>query len=355
MDGNLVHIDATLIRANVSWESLVDEYVDKTVTENAEDESGVAVAPVEQRPAARKRGRKRTRQPKKKKRSRTDPDATLTTSSHNRAMEPCFKQHTAVDDKAGVILDATVTTGEASEGEQLLEQLKRIEETTGQKVEVVTCDAGYAHPKNYAELEQRGVDAVIPPQAENRHVKKLPLRRFRYDAKHQIVHCPQGKTLRRSHEVKDKGWVYRSRVSDCRKCPLRKRCLSGKAHSRTAMIVNHYEALLRARRKKARGWDDTTKERYNRHRWRAEGKHGEAKEEHGLRRAVRRGITKVAIQALLTAIAMNLKVLAGPSVAQRNQTFLAILFDGQLLVWAVHPAAVQTCRPKAPCSLRIAA
>ena len=43
-------------------------------------------------------------------------------------MEPCFKQHTAVDDKAGVIVDATVTTGETSEGEQLLEQIKRVRE-----------------------------------------------------------------------------------------------------------------------------------------------------------------------------------------------------------------------------------
>ena len=358
VDGNLVHIDATLIRADVSWESLVDEYVDKTIKENTLPGSGVPEALRGQPLAAPKpkRGRRRSKPAKKKKHSKTDPDATMTTSSHNRTMEPCFKQHTAVDDKAGVILDATVTTGETSEGEQLLAQIKRVEENTGAKVGIVTCDAGYAHGKNYAELEQRGTEAVIPPQPENRHVKKIPLRRFKYDAQHQIVRCPRGKILRRSQEdKKDQGWVYRSQASDCRKCPLRSRCLTGKARSRTVKIVKYYEALLRARRRKAKGWDATTKERYNRHRWRAEGKHGEAKVEHGLRRAVRRGLAKVGIQALLTAIAMNLKVLVGPFVAQRNQTFLAILGDDYLIIWTVCPAAVRTSRPRALFSCRIAA
>lgn len=38
--------------------------------------------------------------------------------------------------------------------------------------------------------------------------------------------------------------------------------------------------------------------------------HGEAKGEHGLRRAVRRGLTNVSIQAYLTAAVINLKRLA---------------------------------------------
>jgi hypothetical protein len=41
-----------------------------------------------------------------------------------------------------------------------------------------------------------------------------------------------------------------------------------------------------------------------------EGVHGEAKTQHGLRRAVRRGLANVAIQVYLTAAVMNLKRLA---------------------------------------------
>jgi len=76
------------------------------------------------------------------------------------------------------------------------------------------------------------------------------------------------------------------------------------------IIPAGYEALLRARRRRARGWDEATRTAYRRHRWRVEGVHGEAKTQHGLRRAVRRGLANVAIQVYLTAAAMNLKRLA---------------------------------------------
>jgi hypothetical protein len=49
---------------------------------------------------------------------------------------------------------------------------------------------------------------------------------------------------------------------------------------------------------------------YQRHRWRSEGFHGEAKSWHGLARAVRRGLPNMRIQAYLTAAAINLKRLA---------------------------------------------
>ena len=76
------------------------------------------------------------------------------------------------------------------------------------------------------------------------------------------------------------------------------------------LIVDHFPALLRARRKKEKGWDEPARTLYDRHRWRVEGTHGRAKVHHGLRRAVRRGLDNVTIQAYLAAAAMNLKVLA---------------------------------------------
>lgn len=359
VDGKKIHIDATLIRADVSWESMVEEHVGRVVKENVpEAEAAPAAATNVQDPSSSKRkpGRPRTRPVKVKKHSTTDPEATLATSSHNRKLEPCFKDHIAVDDKSGVIVDVAVTTGEASEGAQLLEQIARVESTTGQTVEVVTGDAGYAHPKNYAQLEERRIDAVIPPQPENRHVKKIPLRRFKYDPKHQIVRCPQGKKMLRSHEAQNhKGWVYRARACDCRNCPLRARCASAKAQSRTVMIVNDYEALLRARRRKAKGWNKETKDMYNRHRWRSEGKNAEAKERHGLRRAVRRGREKVGIQAYLTAIVMNLKVLVGPLVAQWSQLVLGIIYGRHLVILILHQHSETSICEEFPQPVKMAA
>jgi transposase len=306
VDGETVHIDATLIRADVSWESLVEDHAEQVLTENpGEDDGNGRQAAV---PSRRGRPRKHPRQPKKH--SLTDPEATMATSNHQWRMEPCFKQHTAVDDKNGVIVDVAVTTGEASEGTQLLEQLERVKANTGCEPKTVTADAGYAHPRNYAELEENEIEAVIPPQRESGVAHKLPARRFKYDARRELVRCPGGKMLHPGKEKDDGSRVYQSRSRDCRHCPLRERCLPPSSYHRTIRIVLGYEALLRARRRKARGWDAETKELYQRHRWRAEGKHGEAKTTHGLRRAVRRGRWNVAIQAYLTAAVMNLKCLA---------------------------------------------
>jgi transposase len=297
VDGETVHVDATLIRADVSWKSLTEVHTEKVLSEND---------PADQDQP--RRGRKAKRPVKLKKRSRTDPDATLTTSSSNQRMEPHYKQHTAVDDAESVIVDVEVTTGEASEGKRLSKQLERIEANTGKTVGTVTADTGYAHSSNYALLEEKGIEAVIPPQRERKAARRIPTRRFKYDGKHKRVRCPGGKVLSRSCRTQQ-GWIYRAKAADCRRCRFRRRCFSDSAKSRVILIAHGYEALLRARRKRMR-WDDQTYEQYVRHRWRVEGIHGRAKTQHGLRRAVRRGLANVAIQAYLTAAVMNLKRLA---------------------------------------------
>jgi transposase len=302
VNGETVHIDATLIRADVSWESLTARHVEQVLEANREDDS-----PDE--PARRKRGRPRSKPKSAKKYSPTDPDATMATSCKQYRMEPCYKQHTAVDDQAGVIMDVAVTTGESNEGKQLPEQIGHVESNTGRKVQTVTADAAYAHSKNYMAMENGRIDAVIPPQRENARPKRIPARRFKYDARHKVVRCPGGKMLRPSCPSNN-GTVYLARTSDCRACPLRVRCLPPSASSRTILVVHGYLALIRARRRKARGWDKPTRRAYSRHRWRVEGVHGEAKTRHGLSRAVRRGLANMAIQAYLTAAVMNLKRLA---------------------------------------------
>ena len=58
--------------------------------------------------------------------------------------------------------------------------------TTGLPITIATADAGYAYAEVYGALERRGIGAVIPPKAEPIR-SPVPLRRFHYDAKHDIV------------------------------------------------------------------------------------------------------------------------------------------------------------------------
>jgi len=202
VNGETVHVDATLIRADVSWKSLTAEHAEAVIKENDIE----ADEPKKRRGPCKK-------PPKPRKRSTTDPDATMSTSCQSVRMEPSYKQHGAVDDTCGVIVDVEVTTGQASEGSQLPEQIERIEENTGKKIKTLAADAGYAHGKNYQHLEEKDIDAIIPPQSEHGKPRRIPARRFKYDAKNKIVKCPEGKILTRRFENKQ-GWTYRATAKD---------------------------------------------------------------------------------------------------------------------------------------------
>lgn len=293
VDVSTLHVDATLVRADVSWSSLVEVHAERVLAANAEPEGPPVAGSGKGKP---------------KKQSTTDPEATLATAQPDRPLEPTFKQHTAVDDESGVVADAAVTTGEANEGEQLLDQVERVEATTGQTVGTVTADRAYSSGRNYAALEERETEAVIALPRERRSRIRYPLERFRYDAKHRLVRCPGGKFLRPGRTDRRGTW-YRADPQDCAACRCRAHCVSPKARSRSVLIVHGYPALLRARRRRRRG-DPVFREAYRRHRWRVEGVHGQLKTYYGLRRAVRRGLANVAIQAYLAAAALNLKILA---------------------------------------------
>lgn len=319
--GEVVHLDASLIRADVSWEALSSRWVEKVGAEND---------PVDEA----ERDAKKTG--KYKKVCTTDPDATMATNGRNRRLEPAYKQHTAVCDQAGVIVDVEVTTGEVNEGGELVPAIDRIETITGSHVAVATADAGYAYAKVYGDLERRKTAAVIPPKAEPIR-SAVPMRRFRYDARHDVLKCPRGRVLKAGRREKH-GRFFTSRAKDCRRCDMARLCLSGGRVNKAVVLGDDYPALLRARRRRQR-WGKEEQATYTRHRWRVEGIHGEAKTRHGLARAVRRGLGNMKIQAYLTAAAINLKRLAAFIAFLLIAAFRIISrhFAPVLLRWLRHP------------------
>ena len=141
--------------------------------------------------------------------SRTDPDARL--SRTGGGFEPSYKQH---DDARGVVHVSVITVEES--------QVEAVRELSGRDP-ALTADSGYAYSKVYGALERRGVAALIPAKKEPSQ-SRVPLRLFRYDARHDIVKCPRGKTLTPRREA-ERGRYYRSRTRDCAGCALREDCL----------------------------------------------------------------------------------------------------------------------------------
>jgi transposase len=147
-----VHIDANLIRANVSMDALVTRHLDAVEDVNDAERD------------ARTSG-------KFKKLCRTDPDATMATSP-KVPLRPAYKQHTAVDDLAGVVVDVTpqaclrhdeIVTGEEHDTGRFTERLGVIDETLGATPDRITADTIYGVGRVCAALEDRQIEAVIPP------------------------------------------------------------------------------------------------------------------------------------------------------------------------------------------------
>ena len=303
--GEVVHIDATLIRADVSWESLGVRHADASMGQD--DGVAPSEASTKAQTAKTRKERDSKQSGRHKKICLTDPDASMATSARNRRLEPAYKQHTAVDDVRGVILDVEVTTGEANEGGEIERQADAVSATTGVAIKTITADQGYAYGKVYAALERRGIDPVIPAKKEPIR-SRVPLRRFRYDAKLDILRCPKGRILRPTRQI-EHGRFFYSKSKDCRSCPMRNDCLSPGRVNKAVVVSDDHPALLRARRRKDR-WSEEDARLHQRHRWRSEGFHGEAKCWHGLARAIRRGLQNMRVQSFLTAMAVNLKRLA---------------------------------------------
>ncbi len=102
----------------------------------------------------------------------------MAASSRIRRLEPTNKQYTAVCDRAGVIVDVEVTTGERNENGQLKPALARNEAVTGTHMAIATADTGTSDAKVHGGLERQGTDVIIPAHAESIRTP-LPIRRFR--------------------------------------------------------------------------------------------------------------------------------------------------------------------------------
>jgi len=277
-----VHVDSTLVRANVSWSKVVKKHVGEVVIKNQVDEP----------------------EPPSKAGSEkvclSDPDASLATSSTVKTPEPSYKHHTAVDAN-GFVVSSEVTTGSVHEGHMLLKQVDDIEDRTGEEVVTVTADKGYASAANYANLEEMNIEPLIPPRG-------VKVEEFKYDGYNEILICRKGKRFGWKRET-EKGLQFRLKAAKCRDCEHYETCFRGRKE-RYVLIRWGHCADIRQRRKREKGWDADAKALYGRHRNLVEGVQGEMKNEHGMRRSVRQGLWNMRIQAWLTSAVINLKRLA---------------------------------------------
>ena len=211
----MVHVDASLIRADVSWESFAMRHVAAVAEVNSDEPS---------KPEEELRRRYLKKTGKYKKVCTTDPDATMATTARNRRVEPSYKQHSIVDDVRGVVLDVEVTTGDVNQGDQFLDRLDAAAAVTGAAINVVTVNAGYAYAKIFSGLKRRAISAAIPTKVRSDPQPGADAAfSLRCRARGAKVPAPQAAEPGRS--VKHDRFLT-SPAGDCRRCELAALCPS---------------------------------------------------------------------------------------------------------------------------------
>ncbi len=186
-----------------------------------------------------------------------------------------------------------------------------IEATLGVAPGRITADRLYGIGRIYAALEDRRTLAVIPPLRSSRSkaAQGFPTERFKFDPHHDVVRCPAGRRLT-SRDNSVTGKRHRAGRRACARCPLKAQCLPRGVSSRRVNIVTNHAAVPHAPAANARLWGEGELRHLHPPPMAGRRRAGTAKTLHGLGRAVRRGLENMKIQALLTAMAMNLKKLA---------------------------------------------
>lgn len=141
-------------------------------------------------------------------------------------LRPACKQHRAVEGHAGVVLEVGIVTGEAHDTGRFNERIDAITTTPGVAPGRITAGAAHGVGRGFAALEDRRIDAVIPPLKVSRgkEAQGFPGACFKCDARHDVVRCPARRALTPRNGTKSGQW-YRAERRDGARCPLRTLCL----------------------------------------------------------------------------------------------------------------------------------
>ena len=229
VDGEKVFTDASLVRADASNNSVVNQekisrYLKKGYREfekrleDASTESPVVKNGVENQ----------------KHISMTDPDASITRMGKGNP-KLNYKIHRVVDEKAEVITATDVTTGSVNEAHLMTALVDKHEINTGEKAKIVVADSKYGTIENYLACHDKEIKAHME-SVEKKHGRTgtkagvFPPEEFTYDSEDDVYLCPAGEQLRRRSFYKKRNhFEYAAPANVCNQCKLKSQCTQSKS------------------------------------------------------------------------------------------------------------------------------
>lgn len=300
VDGSHISFDATIVRADTAMPNkrtkneLFDE-ADKLI-EKAFDNTPV---------------QKTSRGDRELSLSTSDPDARWTRKAGQGPVLG-YNVHISTDSKDNIITNVDTTPANIPGHDRMIPLIDEQVGNHSLKIKEVSADSEYGAGCTREALERRSISAYIPiyDRGNKHRADMFGYEDFKYDKERDIVICPTGKTMYFMKERLSSGRsarMYRSRKRDCKNCPSIAKCTTSKHFYRTFEVSNYYDVIKRAElRNKTQRYKEAARLRI----LGTEPKFAEAKRYHGLHRFRYRGIEQVSIQAILTAICINVKRLA---------------------------------------------
>jgi transposase len=224
IDGSKVFVDASLIDADASNNSVVD-------TQSLEKHLNKSYKRLESRLdeiTASKNTPANSRHI-----STTDPDASVTRHSKGKS-KLRYKTHRAVDEKHEIISATKVSPGSVDDGHLLEDMIEAHEQNTQKRLETVVADSKYGTMDNYLLCHDRKLKAHIPSiekthRGSGRQKGIFPKEAFSYDPQTDTFLCPAGQILRRrNYNKKRKQYEYKAPAKTCLQCELRDQCTQSK-------------------------------------------------------------------------------------------------------------------------------
>ena len=313
VEGRKLFVDASLVDANASKDSIVDTHSLKryfnrayrkleerldSLEDNDEDDPSGGGKPPRQNVANSRHV------------STTDHEASVMRKGAGKA-RLSYQAHRAVDAAYGVVTQTLLGPGDENEAHRLMELVDGHHTNTGRGVKTVVADRKYGTIANFLACGKRGLRAHMPPLTDAQRNKGrregiFPSSAFVYDQKKDTLICPAGQVLTLRHRWEDRqACEYMAKKDDCLACDLRSQCTRSKTGGRTVrrnFEQDKLDELYAAARSRPARRDIRIRQHFMERSFAEAGRYG-------FKRARWRGRERVRIQDLLIAAVQNIRLL----------------------------------------------
>ncbi len=300
VDGSKLFVDASLIDANASNNSVVDthrlkKYLNKSYRQLEQRLDDLVVqkgAPANKRYI-----------------STTDPDATVTRHKGSKS-KLRYKTHRGVDGKKEIITATKVTPGSVDDGDLFDEMIKGHEHNTQKHLDTAVGDSKYGKIDNFVLCHDLGIKAHMPSLEETQRGKGrqkgiFPKEAFTYNPEADTFVCPAGEVLKkRTFHKKRNHYEYKASPKVCAQCQLKEKCTRAKNGRTLKRHVRQDDLDLMVNKAKGKNAKRDLKTRQHL----SERSFARSKT-YGYKRARWRGLWRMEIQDFLIAAIQNIKVL----------------------------------------------